>query len=855
MADLTVVKSWSLPPFDPTAEEARMLAEIRARESSGDYSARNPKPGSTAAGAYQFIGPTWQLASKATGAPIYPSAAEAPPAVQDANALYLLRQHGPNAGITWAASGPYYYNQGAPLTVVKSWPLLPGAEAPQAAGQPSVAITIGKPLPAPQDYGEIRMPSAFPGPPPPVAPPAPKTVGGFVENLFTSTGNLIDAMASPILRPVETVQGISALTQAMSEKSGFAPVMGQPHPQPLDAIADIYKQRYGSWQGFKDAWYKDPAGMAADLLTVVDGVGLGFQAANDFAKVAGLSDVAANAVSKAVTAARGTAIGTIKAIPNIPVEAAKGAVIGGLGFQNPLVGAKLGAVNALRKGAAAGRTAALDARARAITEAAEAAEQARAAEVARLRDRLKAIGIPAEPGFNRTGTGELPDLFPRGGGGGTPAPVTPAANAPVLNPETIAAAKNVREFTPEEEALTKTILENVEPQAPTPPPAASSAAPPAPPVTGNKWANKYPTLAGPAIPAYELANRRSAASLESFGKEFRDLTDLQQQAIDTQLERELASEIARSRRAAAPPQNLRTLMEGGKATGQTPERPTSFTTSQGSTYSINGESTTRTKSLHKFHDPADIGEKPPSARTVYVSPEFAQEVGMWNTLSSTGKRIILGKDGKVQLISRGPGGKPGLDRIINDNSFSTTPEVGRAPLELFQPNESGHYAGNHPGNAITRVETAAEAPKVPVSKGMSVEQARGEFEGARKIPSDASFKVVQNPDKPFRWTVQVKSGDKHIGDLELVERRNELNVGLADLTKEYRGQGYGKAMYQEAIKLAQRLGKRYLTSGYSITEDAARVWRSLGAERFSNEPGMPPDDPLSSRWRLPVPKQ
>jgi hypothetical protein len=269
---------------------------------------------------------------------------------------------------------------------------------------------------------------------------------------------------------------------------------------------------------------------------------------------------------------------------------------------------------------------------------------------------------------------------------------------------------------------------------------------------------------------------------------------------------------------------------------------------------MNGESTTRTKSLHKFHDPADIGEKPPSARTVYVSPEFAQEVGMWNTLSSTGKRIILSKDGKVQLISRGPGGKPGLDRIINDNSFSTTPEVGRAPLELFQPNESGHYAGNHPGNAITRVETAAEAPKVPVSKGMSVEQARGEFEGARKIPSDASFKVVQNPDKPSRWTVQVKSGDKHIGDLELVARGNELNVGLADLTKEYRGQGYGKAMYQEAIKLAQRLGKRYLTSGYSITEDAARVWRSLGAERFSNEVGMPADDPLSSRWRLPVPE-
>jgi hypothetical protein len=142
---------------------------------------------------------------------------------------------------------------------------------------------------------------------------------------------------------------------------------------------------------------------------------------------------------------------------------------------------------------------------------------------------------------------------------------------------------------------------------------------------------------------------------------------------------------------------------GNKFGGWEAERPTSFTTSQGSTYSIEGDSTTRTKSLHKFHDPTDIGEKAPSARTVYVSPEFAREVGMWNTLSSGGKRIILSKDGRVQLISRGPGGKPGLDRIINDNSFSTTPEVGRAPLELFQPNEIGHYAGNHPGSPITKL--------------------------------------------------------------------------------------------------------------------------------------------------------
>src|SRR4030095_7479029 len=105
-----------LPQFDPTPEEARMLAEIRARESSGNYSARNPKPGSTATGAYQFIGPTWQLASAETGVPVYGSPAEAPPAVQDANALHMLRKYGPNADITWAASGPYKQPGGQPAS-------------------------------------------------------------------------------------------------------------------------------------------------------------------------------------------------------------------------------------------------------------------------------------------------------------------------------------------------------------------------------------------------------------------------------------------------------------------------------------------------------------------------------------------------------------------------------------------------------------------------------------------------------------------------------------------------------------------------------------------------------------------
>ena len=106
--------------------------------------------------------------------------------------------------------------------------------------------------------------------------------------------------------------------------------------QALNALGDFYKQRYGSWQGFKDAWYNDPVGMASDLATVVSGAGLGVNAAQDFIKVAGLSEHAeavANAIGKAGTAAKGSVVGMVKAIPDIPVEAGKGAVLGGIGFR------------------------------------------------------------------------------------------------------------------------------------------------------------------------------------------------------------------------------------------------------------------------------------------------------------------------------------------------------------------------------------------------------------------------------------------------------------------------------------------------------------------------------------------
>lgn len=102
--------------FEPTAAEASCLALIRKHESGGvynilcggglfqDYSGF-PQwkgfKGSHAAGAYQFEPATWEWITSHTGVTDFS------PIAQDINALWLLRQVGPNSSASWKASGPY----------------------------------------------------------------------------------------------------------------------------------------------------------------------------------------------------------------------------------------------------------------------------------------------------------------------------------------------------------------------------------------------------------------------------------------------------------------------------------------------------------------------------------------------------------------------------------------------------------------------------------------------------------------------------------------------------------------------------------------------------------------------------
>ncbi len=90
------------PVAGATQDENKLLNEIRYRESGGDYKAQGPTGDH---GAFQFIDATWREATQATGqGGQYTHASDAPPAVQDTNALWLLRAKGTQP---WKASGPY----------------------------------------------------------------------------------------------------------------------------------------------------------------------------------------------------------------------------------------------------------------------------------------------------------------------------------------------------------------------------------------------------------------------------------------------------------------------------------------------------------------------------------------------------------------------------------------------------------------------------------------------------------------------------------------------------------------------------------------------------------------------------
>ena len=253
-------------------------------------------------------------------------------------------------------------------------------------------------------------------------------------------------------------------------------------------------------------------------------------------------------------------------------------------------------------------------------------------------------------------------------------------------------------------------------------------------------------------------------------------------AIDAHLKNVYGDYYTGSGKAATTPPPAVTAQA---ATDNKP-KVTGFKTAKGSTYTVDPAdgTTIRNKSSHTGggHDPADVGIKQKSSKTVYVDEKTSTEIAQYQGLSSPVYYQVT-DDGQIIAVIAQKNGKLTLTRLAGRKSASTeaNPAVGLHPLELWSPKEhldkNGKpvtlYHGNHPGNAIVELTTEAEAA-TPVAKATA--QATDSAIGAaaptnvassatttwRDLPADsrrndpltsvaATWSDIPSPERPANW--------------------------------------------------------------------------------------------------------
>ncbi len=157
-----------------------------------------------------------------------------------------------------------------------------------------------------------------------------------------------------------------------------------------------------------------------------------------------------------------------------------------------------------------------------------------------------------------------------------------------------------------------------------------------------------------------------------------------------------------------------------------------FRTAKGSEYTVNGDSTTRNKSLHPEHGAADVGLKEQSEKTYYLAPDEAQALGMHGTLN--GRKTVIEKDGKLYPVAwNEQANKWGVSPDQKGGyGFSNKPEVGKSPVELWKgkDGEQGRQYGEwHAGNPITEITNQTTSPGSPDEQALS-SKVRPETPGA-----------------------------------------------------------------------------------------------------------------------------
>lgn len=131
-------------------------------------------------------------------------------------------------------------------------------------------------------------------------------------NAPSSLMNVGKGIVEAVSSPLQTAKGIvdigaGALQNVLSESVVQAIGEDKESRQKASAVADFYKQRYGSEQGFKEALATDPAGVLADVSSVFTGGGAAVSKVPGLLKAGQVVSKVGSAVDPLAAALRGGA--------------------------------------------------------------------------------------------------------------------------------------------------------------------------------------------------------------------------------------------------------------------------------------------------------------------------------------------------------------------------------------------------------------------------------------------------------------------------------------------------------------------------------------------------------------------
>lgn len=324
-----------------------------------------------------------------------------------------------------------------------------------------------------------------------------------------------------------------------------------------------------------------------------------------------------------------------------------------------------------------------------------------------LRAQADALAKKVTPaaGFPAGAVSEVMGAIPEGfiGEGGVPHPVEDAAapRAPVVNepaPSRVVPAPQVRiEPTAASPLPPKEAVAGAEPAA-TPVPQGNLA----PVHDPETWAqtgwrdedgNIFPLDQGPVpvVPPEPAAPEPGFTTTPG--------------AIATQHAAEVSALEAEGTKAAVPKPTVPPEVENPPVPAA-PQSTTSFTTAKGSTYTVNEDgTTTRDKAARpdRGHE-GQQGPQPTSQQTFYVTPEHADQLGLFQAQGASGKMAVVQRTDGTAGVKYVDGPHAGKFEKRTVAPVQTAPAPGLIPVETWKDGTRVHF-----GNTITEVRQAAPA--------------------------------------------------------------------------------------------------------------------------------------------------